>query len=71
MIGADLSNKDTAWLAELQSRIRPIEQRLSVVRDQLQSLDRKLIDEADVTTALGQFDTLWESLATSKTLKKP
>jgi hypothetical protein len=32
MIGADLSNKDTAWLAELQSRIRPIEQRLSVVR---------------------------------------
>jgi site-specific DNA recombinase len=62
MIGADLSNKDTAWLAELQSRIRPIEQRLSVVRDQLQSLDRELIDEADVTTALGQFDTLWESL---------
>jgi site-specific DNA recombinase len=62
MIGADLSNKDTAWLAELQSRIRPIEQRLSVVRDQLQSLDRELIDESDVTTALGQFDTLWQSL---------
>lgn len=62
MIGADLSNKDTAWLAELQSRIRPIEQRLSVVRDQLQSLDGELIDESDVTTALGQFDTLWESL---------
>jgi site-specific DNA recombinase len=46
----------------LQSRIRPIEQRLSVVRDQLQSLDGELIDESDVTTALGQFDTLWESL---------
>jgi site-specific DNA recombinase len=32
------------------------------VRDELQSLQRQLIDEADVTTALGQFDTVWQSL---------
>ncbi len=62
LVGADLSGKDKARLAELQSRIRPIEQRLSEVRDELQSLQRQLIDEADVTTALGQFDTVWQSL---------
>lgn len=62
LVGADLSAKDTARLAELQSRIQPIEQRLSEVRDELQSLQREVIDEADVTTALAQFDTVWQAL---------
>ena len=32
------------------------------MRDELQSLQRELIDEADVTTALAQFDTVWQAL---------
>ena len=62
LVSAERSTKDTAKLAELQSRIRPIEQRLSEVRDELQALQRQLIDEVDVTTALGQFDNVWQSL---------
>jgi site-specific DNA recombinase len=62
LVSAERSTKDTAKLAELQSRIRPIEQRLSELRDELQALQRQLIDESDVTTALGQFDNVWQSL---------
>ena len=62
LVGAEQTPSSTAELAELQSRIRPIEQRLSEVRDELQSVQRQLIDEADVTLALGQFDTVWEAL---------
>jgi site-specific DNA recombinase len=62
LVTAGRSNIDTAKLAELQSRIRPVEQRLSEVRVELQAHERELIDELDVTTALGQFDAVWQAL---------
>jgi site-specific DNA recombinase len=62
LVGKKPSAKDTARLAQLQSRIQPIEQRFSELRDELQALQRELIDEADVTTALGQFDSVWQAL---------
>lgn len=60
--GAEQTPSSAAKLADVQSRIRPIEQRLSELRDELQALQRELIDAADVTTALGQFDTVWQAL---------
>ena len=62
LVGPDRSDGDSAKLAELQSRMQALEQRLSEVRDEVIGLQRELIDEADVTAALGQFDAVWQAL---------
>jgi site-specific DNA recombinase len=50
-------------LADLQDRIRTLEQRMTVVREQLISTQRQTVDENDLRNALGAFDPVWESLA--------
>jgi site-specific DNA recombinase len=50
-------------LADLQDRIRTLEQRMTAVREQLISTQRQTVDENDLRNALGAFDPLWESLA--------
>jgi site-specific DNA recombinase len=62
LVGPNKSDGDSAKLAELQSRMQALEQRLSEVRDEVIGLQRELIDEADVAAALGQFDAVWQAL---------
>jgi site-specific DNA recombinase len=50
-------------LADLQDRIRTLEQRMTAVREQLISTQRQTVDENDLRNALGAFDPFWESLA--------
>lgn len=52
-----------ARLADLQERIRVAEQRITEVRSEVEGLRRNLIDEADVTRALAEFDPVWEALS--------
>jgi site-specific DNA recombinase len=53
----------TDRLADLQDRIRAIEQRATQVREELITLGRELVDEKEVARALAVFDPVWESLA--------
>jgi site-specific DNA recombinase len=53
----------TARLADVQERIASVERRLTEVRDEVERLRRDMIDEADVATALAEFDPVWEALS--------
>jgi site-specific DNA recombinase len=50
-------------LADLQDRIRKGEQRALEIRQEMVALEREQVNEADMATALSQFDPVWESLA--------
>ena len=49
--------------ADAQDRIRDAERRLTQIEDELAVLDRDLVDEAEVATALADFDSVWDCLA--------
>ena len=50
-------------LAELQERIRTVEQGASEIHGQLLALDQELVTEDEVRTALSAFDPVWNALA--------
>jgi site-specific DNA recombinase len=50
-------------LADLQDRIRTLEQRMTAIREQVISVQRQSVDENDLKNVLGAFDPVWESLA--------
>jgi len=56
-------------LADLQDRIRTVEQRSTQVREELTGLRRGLVDETDVVRAMSEFDPLWETLAPREQVK--
>jgi len=59
----------TERLADLQDRIRTVEQRSTEVREELIGLRRELVDETEVARVLADFDTLWETLAPREQVK--
>jgi site-specific DNA recombinase len=50
-------------LADVQERIRAAERRLTEIDNELISLNGELLDDAEVTKALADFDQLWDALA--------
>ena len=50
-------------IAALQERIRVAEQRTTEVREQAVALNRELVDDREVETALSVFDPVWETLS--------
>jgi site-specific DNA recombinase len=50
-------------LADAHDRIRDAERRLTEIDDELAALAGDLVDEAEVATALADFDAVWECLA--------
>ena len=53
----------TDQMADLQDRIRFLEQRMTVIREEIIDIQRKTLDEEDLKKALNAFDPVWESLA--------
>jgi len=53
----------TDQLADLQDRIRTLEQRMTAIREEVISLQREAVDERDLARALSVFDPVWESLS--------
>lgn len=51
-------------MAEIQDRLRVAEQRLTDIDQELSTLDQNVVDEADLASALANFDRVWQSLAT-------
>jgi hypothetical protein len=51
-----------ARLAELQERIRLVEERVRQLHAQIQAAQGERLDEQEATTALMQFDPVWELL---------
>ncbi len=49
-------------LGELQQRLQANEHRQAQIGEERQALDRTLVSEADVATALGEFDPVWQTL---------
>lgn len=58
----DTDTPATARLADLQERIRGAERRATEVEEQLRALNRGIVGEEGVATALAKFDPVWESL---------
>jgi site-specific DNA recombinase len=52
----------TDRMADLLDRIRGVEQRLAVIRDELATLGRELVDEKEAVRAMAAFDPVWETL---------
>jgi site-specific DNA recombinase len=50
-------------LADAHDRIRDAERRVTQIEDELATLDCDLVDEAEVATALADFDAMWDCLA--------
>ena len=50
-------------LADVQDHIRTSDRRLSEIENELESLIGKRVSEAEVATALANFDQLWDALA--------
>jgi len=53
----------TDQMADLQDRISFLEQRMTVIREEIILIQRKTLDEEDLKKALNAFDPVWESLA--------
>ncbi len=53
----------TEHLADLQDRIRTLEQRNTEIHEDIMSLQREAIDVSDVERALSVFDPVWETLS--------
>lgn len=58
----DTETPTTARLADLQERIRGAERRATEVDEQLLTLSRGIVDEAQVAAAMARFDPVWDSL---------
>lgn len=52
----------TDRMADLLDRIRGVEQRLAVIREELATLGRELVDEKEAVRAMAAFDPVWETL---------
>ncbi|HOX26975.1 MAG TPA: recombinase family protein [Candidatus Krumholzibacteria bacterium] len=52
----------TDRMADLLDRIRGVEQRLAVTREELAALGRELVDEKEAVRAMAAFDPVWETL---------
>ncbi len=52
----------TDRMADLLDRIRGVEQRLAVIRDELATVGRELVDEKEAVRAMAAFDPVWETL---------
>jgi site-specific DNA recombinase len=50
-------------LPDAHDRIREMGRRLTQIEDELIALEQKVVDEAEVTAALADFDALWKCLA--------
>jgi site-specific DNA recombinase len=53
----------TSHVADVNERLRASENRLTDVRASLADLEGELVDEAEVTKALAEFNALWNALA--------
>lgn len=53
----------TGQLADLQDRIRTLEQRMTAIREEVIGIQKEAIDEGDLARALAAFDHVWESLS--------
>ncbi|CAL1125022.1 unnamed protein product [Cladocopium goreaui] len=62
LAGSPVANGELHRLVELQERIGKADQRLSEIEVELARLISAEIDEADLATALADFDTVWEAL---------
>jgi site-specific DNA recombinase len=68
IIGSGASNDSsdspiTNQLANLQDRIASTDQQLTRIREEIVILNRQVIDQQELTTALSLFDPIWESLS--------
>jgi len=61
--GAGDDSPATRRLADLQERVQSGERRLTEIREESMRLRAGLVGEDDVAKALGEFDTLWQSLS--------
>jgi len=50
-------------LADLQDQIAKAEPRVTALREEIETIRRGMIDEAELTAALAQFDPVWEHLS--------
>ncbi len=59
------SNKGLAidQLADLQDRIRTLEQHMTTIREEIIAIQKEAIDGSELRQALAAFDPVWESLA--------
>jgi site-specific DNA recombinase len=61
---SDSSNSPTTnRLADLQEQINNTEQKLTNIREETIRLNQQTVGEQELTTALSQFDPIWESLS--------
>ena len=60
---AEDDSPTTRRLADLQERVQSGERRLTEIREESLRLRAGLVGEDDVAKALGEFDTLWQSLS--------
>jgi len=59
----DLSSLSVDRMADLQDRISALERCMTVLREEVATIKRDVLDEEDLKNALNAFDSLWESLA--------
>ncbi len=59
----------TDRLADLQERIRTIEQRMKAIQEEILVLGKTTIKENDLTQALADFDEVWNSLSSKEQAK--
>ena len=59
----DEDSLETARLADLQERIQMAEQRITTIREEAAIIERNMIDEKELSSALVAFEPVWESLA--------
>lgn len=61
-LGGDGSDVVIARLADLQERIRLVENRVRRIRDQIHRMRHQMLDEDEAVNVMRVFDPLWESL---------
>lgn len=59
----ETENPATARLADLQDRIQVAERRTTEIREEAVALNRGMVDEKELASALAAFDPAWEALA--------
>ena len=59
----ETENQATARLADLNERIQVAERRVTEVREEALALNRTIVDEQELASALTSFDPAWETLA--------
>jgi site-specific DNA recombinase len=61
---SDEESPASARLADLQERLRRVEERTAAVRSEMDALREQDVDDKQVTDALQRFDPIWTSLST-------